>query len=173
MNYKELNLSTSIKEILVKINDAIELRVRTYLPIAEKISLITYVVDHALDENTGRFSPVRVGLFFDLAIAHFYGGIDFEDDVMALDAYDAMETNGILTQIVSAIPQDEYDNIMNLVIETTKDIADYNSSFAGVLQIASQDSTNLTQQIEEALGQVKNREGLEILSEIKNVVGTD
>lgn len=173
MNYKELNLSTSIKEVPVKIDDAIELSVRTYLPIAEKISLITYVVDHALDESTGRFSPVRVGLFFDLAIAHFYGGIDFEDDVIALDAYDAMEVNGILTQIVSAIPQEEYDNIMSLVLETVKDIADYNSSFAGILQIASQDSVDLTQQIETALGQVKNREGLEILSEIKNVVGTD
>ena len=173
INFKDLNLETKVKTTKITLNNATDLEVRNYLPMAEKIALISYVVDHALDESTGRFSPVRVGLFFDLAVAHFYGGINFPDEVKALDAYDALETNLVLDAIISAIPQDEYVSIRELVIETTNDIANYNSSFAGVMQIASQDADGLGNQIEELLGKVKNREGMELLSEIKNVVGTD
>lgn len=172
-NFKDLNLETKVEEKTIKVCGDKELAVRNYLPMTEKIALISYVVDHALDESTGRFSPVRVGLFFDLAVAHFYGGINFPDEVKALDAYDALETNFVLNAIISAIPQDEYVSMRELVIETTNDIADYNSSFAGVMQIASQDADGLGNQIEELLGKVKNREGMELLSEIKNVVGTD
>lgn len=172
IDYNDLGIETKVEEKTIKVCGK-ELTVRNYLPMAEKIALISYVVDHALDESTGRFSPVRVGLFFDLAVAHFYGGINFPDDVKALDAYDALETNSVLDAIISAIPQDEYVSMRELVIETTNDIADYNSSFAGVMQIASQDADGLGNQIEELLGKVKNREGMELLSEIKNVVGTD
>lgn len=173
IDYNDLGIETKVEEKTIKVYGDKELTVRNYLPMAEKIALISYVVDHALDESTGRFSPVRVGLFFDLAVAHFYGGINFPDEVKALDAYDALETNFVLNAIISAIPQDEYVSMRELVIETTNDIADYNSSFAGVMQIASQDADGLGNQIEELLGKVKNREGMELLSEIKNVVGTD
>ena len=173
IDFNDLGIETKINEQTVKVCGDKELVVRSYLPTGEKIALITYVVDHALDESTGRFSPIRVGLFFDLAVAHFYGGISFADDVKALEAYDALETNGVLAEIVSAIPQDEYVSMRELVIETTNDIADYNSSFAGVMQIASQDADGLGNQIEEILGKVKNREGMELLGEIKNMVGTD
>lgn len=173
IDYNDLGIETRVEEKTIKVCGDKELTVRNYLPMAEKIALISYVVDHALDESTGRFSPVRVGLFFDLAVAHFYGGINFPDEVKALDAYDALETNFVLNAIISAIPQDEYVSMRELVIETTNDIADYNSSFAGVMQIASQDADGLGNQIEELLGKVKNREGMELLSEIKNVVGTD
>ena len=173
IDFNDFGIETKINEQTVKVCGDKELTIRSYLPTAEKIALITYVVDHALDEDTGRFSPIRVDLFFGLAIAHFYGGISFGDDVKALEAYDALETNGVLAEIVSAIPQVEYESIRDLVIETTNDIADYNSSFAGVMKIASQDAGNLGNQIEEILGAVKNREGMELLGEIKNVVGTD
>jgi len=172
-NFKDLKLETKVPIAKLKINDAIELDVRTYLPMQDKIALVTYVVDHAIDENTGRFSPLRIGLFFDLAVAFYYGGISFEDDVNALDAYDALETNGVLDSIVNAIPSEEYDAIKSLVEETAKDIADYNSSFAGILRIASSEAGGLGEKTEELLTKVKNREGLEILDEIKNVVGKD
>lgn len=172
INFKDLNLATEIKTTTIKIDDTTNLEVRDYLPMNEKIELISNVVDYALDENTGRFSPVRTALYFDLALVHHYAGINFDGEDM-IAAYDVLETTGLLDKIVSAIPQDEYNFMKDLVDETTHDIADYNSSFAGVMQIASSDANGLSAQIEDILGKVKNREGLELLGEIKNVAGKD
>ncbi len=175
MNFKDLNLPEGKKSpVTVKVNDAISLEVRMYLPIAEKIALLNYVVDHALDENSGRFSPVRVELFYALAVAHWYADIVFEDDVLALDAYDRLECSGVLNRIIGAIPESEYKFMSDLVDTTTKDIADYNSSFAGILQLANSEAGGLSNQIDEILKKVNSREGLEFLSEMKNnVAGTD
>lgn len=170
-NFKDLNLETKVGTTKITLNDATDLEVRAYLPVNEKIALIEYVVNHALDESTGRFSPIREGIFFDLALVHFYAGINFEDDVIAAEAYDALDTNGVFDKIIAAIPESEYESIVDLVSETTKDIADYNSSFAGVMQIASSDADGLNNQITEILGQIRNKEGLELLDEIKNVAG--
>lgn len=172
INFNELNLETSISSSPIQVNGHI-VEVNNYLPMMQKASLIEYVVDHALDENTGRFSPVRTDLFFNLAIAHFYGGIVFDDDVLALDAYDALETSGALQKIIQAIPSEEYKTILGFVNETVADIAEYNSSFAGIIKTASNDTNGLNEQIQTILEKVKNREGLETLDEIKNVVGND
>lgn len=63
--------------------------------------------------------------------------------------------------------------ISNLVEETTKDIARYNSSAAGIIQSMSNNASGLDEQITELLEKVKNGEGLEQLAVIKDVVGLD
>jgi len=41
------------------------------------------------------------------------------------------------------------------------------------LKIANSEAGGLNEQISEALAKIKNREGLEILEEVKNVAGKD
>ena len=171
MNFKDLDLKVQEVKQTIKFGQGKELTVRTYLPLAEKTSLIEYVVDMSLDQNTGRFSPVRVETFFSLAVAHYYAGIDFEDDVNAAVAYDALETSGLLDIIMSAIDEEELEFMKELVQDTVKDIADYNSSFAGIVRIASTDAKGLDDTVDTLLSKVRDKEGLELLSEIKNVVG--
>lgn len=172
-NFKDLNLQTKTETTLVKLNDTIEVPVRKYLPTIEKAALLEYVVNRAIDQETGRFSPVRVDLFFSLAVAHWYADILFDDDVQALDAYDALQTNGVFDAIIGAIPQDEFEFISEIVNATVKDVADYNSSFAGVVQMASKNADGLDGQLSEIMKKIKDKDGLETLAEIKNMVGTD
>lgn len=173
INFKDLNLETKIETVSVKVNNATDLQVRTYLPIIEKAALLEYVVNHAIDQETGRFSPIRVELFYSLAVAHWYADIIFEDDVKALEAYDALETNGIFDAIAGAIPEDEVQFLTDMVDSTVKDIADFNSSLAGIIQTASRDAEGLNGTITDILEKIENKQGIENLSEIKNVVGTD
>lgn len=173
IDFKDLKLETKVETTKVKVNDTTELEVRAYLPTIEKVALLEYVVNNAIDEATGRFSPIRVELFFSLAVLHWYADMIFGDDVPALDAYDALETNGVLDAVVSAIPETEYNFVSELINTTVKDIADYNCSLAGMVRAVSQNADDIQAQVEELSKKIQNKEGLELLSDIKNVVGTD
>ena len=172
ITFSKLNLKLNKDEEKIKIGEN-EITVRKYLPQVEKAELISFVIERSLDEKTGCFSPIRLETYFALAVVKWYTDITFTDKQIdeAAKTYDVLESNGIFKQIYAAIPQDEFDYIDNAVAETAEDIANYNHSLAGILAFASDSTNNLSEQIDKVLAQVKNKEGIELLSEIKNVVG--
>lgn len=173
MKFEELNLTMQENTVNCQVSEDIVIPVRTYLPMQEKADLISYVVDCALDENTGCFSPVRLNVYFAIGIMKWYAGIEFNPLDDASKLFDLLESNGLVDRVLAIIPEEERDFIQRLVDDTVDDIARYNSSFAGVVHGMTGDANNLDKSLEEILEKVKNREGLEVLSEIKNVVGTD
>lgn len=171
MTFKELNLPVEIKEKEVKITDEVSIGVSQYLPIEKKGELITFVANSAMDAKTGCFSPLRVEIYFALGVVKYYSTLDY-DDVLLTDAgelYDKLEINGIFDEIMQAIPEDELDFLHSLVIETIEDLARYNNSFAGTLGAMSQESMDLDSQLSGILEKVKSKEGLELLSTIKDM----
>lgn len=176
ITFDSLDLSmrdTSINKI--KINESIELEVKSYLPIDEKVNLIKFIVDGALDDSTGCFSPLRVEVYFAIAICRWYANIDFSFDnlVNISKVYDILETNSIIDNIIDVIPSDEMNFLNELVRDTINDIARYNSSAAGIIKAMTVDADSLDGQINNILEKIKNGEGLEALSVIKDAVGTD
>lgn len=145
----------------------------SYLPVDEKAKMLQFVVNGALDETTGTFSPLRVEVYFAIAVCRWYAGMTFteEDMVNVAQVYDALDTNDLLGDIMDAIPDDELAFIRGLVEETIADIARYNTSAAGIIQSMSNNATGLDEQISSILEQIKNGEGLEQLAVIKDVVG--
>ena len=74
---------------------------------------------------------------------------------------------------MNAIPKDELEFIQDLVKDTISDIARYNSSAAGIIQMMNQNASQLDTQITNILDSIKNGENLETLSVIKDMVGKD
>ena len=176
MNFKDLKLTPKVSFTDIKIGEDSVLKVASYLPIEDKGNLITFVVDMALDTTTGCFSPVRVETYFALAICRWYGDMVFDDDDIQINValtYDTLETNGIIDAIMNAIPKDELEFIQDLVKDTISDIARYNSSAAGIIQMMNQNASQLDTQITNILDSIKNGENLETLSVIKDMVGKD
>lgn len=176
MNFKDLKLTPKVSFTDIKIGEDSVLKVANYLPIEDKGNLITFVVDMALDATTGCFSPVRVETYFALAICRWYGDMIFDDDDIQINValtYDTLETNGIIDAIMNAIPKDELEFIQDLVKDTISDIARYNSSAAGIIQMMNQNASQLDTQITNILDSIKNGENLETLSVIKDMVGKD
>ena len=173
MNFKDITFAeTEVQRASVKITDDLEVEVRNYLPIVDKGELVTWIVDRAVDENTGCFSPLRIEVYFSLAVLKWSAGIEVDTEDVAT-AYDAFEQTGVFNKVVGAIPEGEYQFLEQLVLETTGDIARYNTSFAGMLSNMSNEATGLDNQINSILESIQNKEGLEELAAIKNVVGTD
>lgn len=176
MNFKDLKLTPKVSFTDIKIGEDSVLKVANYLPIEDKGNLITFVVDMALDTTTGCFSPVRVETYFALAICRWYGDMVFDDDDIQINValtYDTLETNGIIDAIMNAIPKDELEFIQDLVKDTISDIAKYNSSAAGIIQMMNQNASQLDTQITNILDSIKNGENLETLSVIRDMVGKD
>ena len=173
MKLEELGLELDTRVTKLKINDDIELDVRRYLPVAEKTQMLQYIINAALDDRTGCFSPLRIEIYYSLAICKWYAGIEFDPESDPGQNYDLLESNGIVDWVISRIPEDEAKFITRLVEETTADIARYNSSAAGIIQNMSVDADGLNNQITDILSKIQAGEGLETLAAIKDVVGTD
>lgn len=175
MTFTKLGLKAKKVAASCQINDNISLEIRQYLPIDEKANLIQFIVNHALDQMTGCFSPVRVEVYFSIAVCKWYAGITFTDKQMVevSKTYDLLEENGVIDKIISVIPENEINFMNELVNDTIDDIARYNSSAAGIIQAMSANAGGLDNQITEILDKVKNGENMETLSVIKDVVGKD
>lgn len=173
INFVDLGLELKSDCSEFKIAEDITLTVKNYLPIAEKTNMINFIVNAALDDTTGCFSPIRVEVYFGLAICRWYAGIILDDLADAGETYDILESNGIIQAIMDTIPGDEMEFVRDLVQDTISDISRYNSSAAGIIQMMSSNAGNLDSQITDILEKIKNGEGLETLSVIKDVVGKD
>lgn len=169
----KLNLKPQKLTQIIKI-DEIEIEVKQYLPIMDKTQLIQYVVDSALDETTGCFSPVRLEVYFSLALCRWYAGITFTEKQLkeADKSYDLLEENHIVDYIREAIPRDEFEFISDLVQDTTADIARYNSSAAGIIQSMNNSAGGLNSQISEIFEKIKTEEGAKAVGLIKNMAET-
>ena len=146
-----------------------------YLPVDEKAEFIQFIVNHALDDMTGCCSPVRIEVYFSIAVCKWYANITFTEKQMTeiSKTYDLLEENGVIDQIISTIPEDEIEFMKELVNDTVSDIARYNSSAAGIIQAMTANAGGLDSQITEILDKIKNGENLETLAVIKDVVGKD
>lgn len=155
----------------VEIN-GIEIPIKGYLTQQEKADLIAFVLENAVDSR-GCFSPIRVETFWGIALVKWYGGISFTDKQIfdAGKTYDLLETNGVIDDICDAIPNDEYTFLKDMLNDTKDDITRYNNSFAGIIAAAANSAENMDNELTQILTKIKNKEGLEQLSVINDIVG--
>lgn len=166
-------VNTGVKEWEYK--PGVTIPVLQYLPVEDKANLIQFVISQAIDTKSGCFSPVRKDVFFNIALARWYAGIQFSEKQMqdVQKTYDALESNRFFEALKEQIPFYEYDKISDYLIDTMEDVERYNQSFVGMMDAMSGDAQGLDSQISSILSKIKNSEGLEQLSVIKDVVGTD
>lgn len=164
-NYREIEIGFGKEKETI--------RVLQYLPIDGKANLVQYVVNAAVDNNTGCFSPIRVNVYYAIGLLRSYCGIHFDELQDVAQAYDLLENTGILNKVMMAIPEDERTYMETLINDTIKDISRYNNSFAGMISAMSGDAADLGTAIEDILEKIRNKDGMEFLGQIRTAVGTD
>lgn len=155
----------------IEIN-GVKIPVKNYLTQQEKADLIAFVLENSAD-NKGCFSPIRTETYWGIALVKWYGGISFTDKQIfeAAKTYDLLETNGVIDNICNNIPSDEFDFLKDMLDETKEDITRYNNSFAGMIAAAANSANAMDGELTDILEKIKNKEGLEQLDAIKNIVG--
>lgn len=175
VNFSDMNLTLQMETEELHISEDLVLNVKTYLPINDKADFIQFIVTGSLDSMTGCFSPVRTEVYYAIGLCKWYAGIELTEDELADAAalYDILETNNLIRAIESCIPAEELDILHALINDTLDDITRYNNSAAGIIQAMSNNADGLDGQLASILEQIKNSEGLEQLSVIKDVVGNE
>lgn len=146
--------------------------VKQYLPVNDKLGLISRVLNQAADDNN--FSnPVKLDVFTNLEIVFSYTNISFtekqKEDLVKL--YDLMEANGVFDKVIAAIPSVEYQTILDGVQESSDAVYAYRNSVLGILESVSQDYANLDLDANKIQKELADPKNMELLKDVLTKLG--
>lgn len=156
---------------VISINN-VQIEVKQYLPINEKLLLISRVINSAADENKF-MNPVKLDLFGHLELMYAYTNITFTDkqkeDVGKL--FDLLSENGVLTAVSDVIPESELDYIWGGINECAEAIYTYNNSVMGVLDNVSENYNELNLDTTDIAEKLSNPDNLTLVRDVLTKLG--
>ena len=158
-----------IKDDIVKIDfNGIEIEVKQYLPIDDKLQFVVNVISNAADGNRF-YNPIKIEAFSTLEILFMYTNLSFTDtqkkDLSKL--FDIVVSNGLAKEVMAAIPKNELDGLLELVYTSADNIyAQMNSAMSVIDTFISRDTGDLTTQVTELQEKLANPENLTLLRDV-------
>ena len=111
------------------------IEIRQYLPIQEKLELISKVIIVAHEQDYNFSNPIKIKLFKELEMLQSYTNITFTDkqkeNIPKL--YDQVYASGLLQTVFDAIPESEKNILDEGLSDSIKSIYEYQNSVLGLL----------------------------------------
>lgn len=160
VSFSKLGLTKNQEVKILNWNEQ-NIEVRQYLPISEKLELISNVINFAHDGNANFANPVQVEVFTGLELLYAYTNISFTDKQKEDPAklFDLVKSSRLLDSVVMMIPANEYTDLVTGVQNSITAIYAYQNSVMGVLDNISTDYSNLNldaTEIQKALSDPNN-----------------
>ena len=171
VSFTKLGLKKKEEIKNITINDQV-IEVKQYLPISDKINIITNVIENSADDNNFA-NPVKVEVFANLEIMYAYTNIGFTDKQKGdpTKLYDLLEENGIIAEVIAAIPENEYALLLGWIDETIEAFYTYRNSVMGIMEQISADYSNLSLDATEIQQKLADPQNLELLKDIMTKLG--
>lgn len=123
----DLNLKRNDKIAVKKIN-GIDVNIKQYLPAEDKNAILEIAMQQA-DQGT-ILNTFALDAIFHVYLIFKYTNIEFtneeKSDLFAL--YDILESNDIISLVISAIPVEEYNSLHDSLIDMVTDYNKYRNS---------------------------------------------
>lgn len=171
IGFTKLGLKPNNKIVNIEFNEQI-IEVKQYLPVEEKLELITNVLELSHDSNN--FSnPIKVQVYTALEMIDKYTNISFTEKQKEnpTKLYDLLNGNGLLEKIINAVPQIEYDELIHGIYDTIDAVYSYQNSVLGILDTISQDYSNLNLDATEIQKKLADPENMALLKNIMTKLG--
>lgn len=141
-----------------------EIEVKAYLPIQEKLELISSVINQCQDENNF-INDAKMAMYLDLETAYHYTNINFTDKLKSDPAklYDLLAGSGFLQDMYAVLPQTESRGLAIWLDKTANHIYDYRNSAYGILDALKTDYENLDFDAETLRQKIADPQTLDIL----------
>lgn len=143
------------------------IEVKQYLPITEKLELISNVINYSVD-STNFANPLKVSVYTTIELIMAYTNINFTDkqkeDVCKL--YDLIVGNGFASMVMNAIPKEELCELLTGIEDSINAFYDHRSSILGILDAINQDYANVNLDLEHIQASLQNGDGVALLKEI-------
>lgn len=170
----------SLTKLGLKINQDIKtiefneqtIEVKQYLPVNDKLELISNVINASHDENN--FSnPVKVSVFTTLEIMYSYTNINFTDKQKEdpTKLYDMLISSGLVAAVINAIPESEYHEVLCGVSDSIDAVYTYQNSIMGILDNISTDYSNLNLDASEIHKNLADPNNMALLKQILTQLG--
>lgn len=164
-----LKRKNEIKTITINNN---QIEIKQYLPVNDKLDLIARVINGAHDQNNFP-NPIKIEVIGTLEMIMAYTNISFtekqKEDIPKL--YDLLEENGVIKDIISQIPEDEYNFIIDGINKTVDAVYTYNNSVLGILEAVSKDYSNLDFDATQIQKKMADPENLKLVRDVLTKLG--
>lgn len=149
-----------------------DIEVKLYLPVNEKLELISNVINLSADENNFA-NPVKVNLFTALEIIFAYTNINFTDKQKEDPAklFDILTSTGFVNEILNAIPDEELNELIDGVWDSIDAVYTYRNSVMGILDIVSTDYSNLNLDATEIQKKLADPNNLDLVRDVLTKLG--
>ena len=136
MKYSDLKLSINNEIVTIVVNE-VEIEVRKYLPIEDKIDLIEVALQKA--EENGIYNEMKLAMYFDLYIIYMYTNLEFTDEEKTNEykLYNELESNGVIAAVLGAL--EEYEILFHYLNIMKEAKMRYKTSAAAMIQTFIQD----------------------------------
>lgn len=126
----KLKVNTQPKEIDFNGN---QFEVLQYLPIEDKYDLIMVTLQKCYEE--GIYNPIKKDMYFHLYLVYMYTDISFTDKQKEDEEklYNALESNGVITEVIKNIPEEEYNKLFEYMDELIEERMRYSLSSAAMI----------------------------------------
>lgn len=168
MKFEDLQITTEYPTREIEFNFS-KITLKTYIPIEEKLDLISDVLNKSLDDNDF-YNPCRIDIFFTLAVVAHYTDIELDEEKI-YETYDALKSSGLADQIFSAMDENELEDLRIFVYQTVESVYKYKNSVMGIMDNITADYKNLELDAEEIASKIKDPESLKLLKEILGKLG--
>ena len=171
VSFTKLGLKKNEEVGILHINEQ-DIEVKQYLPINEKLELISSVINSAADENN--FSnPIKENVFLTLEILYHYTNINFTDKQKEdpVKLYDLVVSSGLVNKITDLIPEEELDEVINGAAQSVKAIYTYRNSVLGILESISQDYSALNFDATEIQQKLADPDNMALLKQVLTKLG--
>lgn len=148
------------------------IEVKKYLPMEEKLQLITRILSQSIDENNF-YNPCRIDLFRTIEIIFAYTNLSItekqKEDLFKL--YDLFVSSGFAEQVMDYIDPRELGYVIDSIDRSVKSIYAYTNSVMGILDRIKQDYSNLNLDAEEIQKKLTDPEAVGLLKDILDKLG--
>ena len=168
--FSKLGLKNNNQVVNINYNEQI-IEVKQYISVNDKLKLISDIINNTVDEHSF-CNPVKVKVYLLIGIVENYTNISFtekqKEDIVKL--YDLIQSNGLFDKILTAIPEEEFNDLLNSTWDSVDAIYTYRNSIMGILDNVSADYDNVNVDVNKTIEQIKNLD-LSFLSEVMNKLG--
>ena len=171
VSFIKLNLKKNEDVKHLTINDQ-DIEIKQYLPVNEKLELISKVINKSADENNFA-NPVKLRVFLILEAIEAYTNINFtekqKEDPTKL--FDLFKGNGVANEIIRNIPVVEWNTLENGVNKCAEAIYTYRNSVLGLLETITADYSNLNLDAAEIQKNLADPNNMALLKDVLSKLG--
>ena len=171
VSFTKLGLTKPQGFVELYLNEQI-IEVKSYLPVNEKLELISNVINLSADDNNFA-NPVKVMVYSTLEIIEAYTNISFTDKQKEnpTKLYDLFEGNGVAGMIFNAIPEDELIMLEKAIEDSIEAVYKYKNSAMGIMEAISTDYSNLNFEATDIQEKLSNPENMGFLKDVLSKMG--